>query len=641
MSKYLSKSDFQLASSCAKKLVYKKRGYASSNDTDEYMAMLAQGGYVVGKLATLLFPNGIEIDGKTTESLALTKKYIDDYDSITLFEPAFEFNQRLARIDIFVKNGSKIELIEVKSASRDSLNPKKDNQKLKKYIQDISYQYTILKDIFPECEITCLLLMPDKAMRTMIDGFAGWFRLKEQAISKDLEYEAPDEILTQEKSKFQKPVVEFVYENHPNRQDYIDRIRKEGILNYLDVTDKAKALETEIRAKANSFINILNNGLEATSNDFQISKSCKSCEYYVSGDFNCGFFECWKGTNKFPSIFDMYYGGTIGSNNYLNELIQAGNYDFEDIQADRLSKNDGSIGSRNERQLIQLTNTLNKTEWFSETMNQELASWKYPLHFVDFETFTGAMPFNKGMRPFELLAFQWSCHTIEKPGAAPIHKEFILTDNDFPNFRFAESLMNHIGLNGTPLMWATHENSVLRTIYYQMNQFGYQNPVLKDWLEKTIKDKDLGTEGRFIDMNAFTLAHYFHPDMKGRTSIKKVLPAIWNNNPFLHEIDYLSKYSMLDMENQVIDPYDTLFNLANEKMHELDEEIEIQSEDVKGGTAAMRAYQRIRFDESISKEHKEELKHRLLEYCQLDTMAMVIIWTYWNCLNLDINGKES
>ena len=636
----LSKSDFQLASSCAKKLVYKKKGYASSNDTDEYMAMLAQGGYVVGKMATLLFPDGIEIDGKTTESLALTKKYIDEFESITLFEPAFEFNQRLARIDIFVKNGNKIELIEVKSASRDSLSPQKDNQKLKKYIQDISYQYTILKDIFPECEITCLLLMPDKSMRTMIDGFAGWFRLKEQAISNDLEYEAPAEILTQEKSKFQKPEVEFLYENHPNTQDYIDRIRNEGILNYLDVTDKAKALETEIRGKAESFINILNNGLEATSSDFQISKSCKSCEYYVSGDSNCGFFECWKDTDKFPSIFDMYYGGTIGSNNYLNELIQAGNYDFEDIQADRLSKNDGSIGSRNERQLIQLTNTLNKTEWISETMNQELASWKYPLHFVDFETYTGAIPFNKGMRPFELLAFQWSCHTIEKPGAVPIHKEFILTDNEFPNFRFAESLMNHIGLNGTPLMWATHENSVLRTIYYQMNQFGYQNSVLKEWLEKTIKDKDLGTEGRFIDMNAFTLAHYFHPDMKGRTSIKKVLPAIWNNNHFLHEIDYLSKYSMLDMENQVIDPYDTLFNLANEKMHELDDEIEIQSEDVKGGTAAMRAYQRIRFDESISKEHKEELKYRLLEYCKLDTMAMVIIWTYWNNVTFKNNGRK-
>jgi hypothetical protein len=626
---YLSKSDFQLATSCVQKLVYKKKKYNSSNDTDEYMMMLAQGGYIVGKMATMLYPEGIEVAGSTTESLLKTKEYIQNYDSITLFEPTFEFNQRLSRIDIFVKNGNNIQLIEVKSASRDSTNPKKDSTKLKKYIEDISFQYTILKDVFPDCEITCLLLMPDKSMRTSIDGLAGWFRLIDKSISQDEEYEVPNEIITREISKFQKPKVEFVFDNQPNRKEYIDRLRNEGILNYLDVTDKAKVHESGIRAKAESYIKILNNGLETSAEDFQISKSCKSCEYHVSRDFDSGFFECWKSAKEFPSIFDLYYGGTVGSNNYLNELIINGKYEFMDIQTERLCKNDGSIGTRNERQLIQYENTIANQEWISDNMKQELGYWKYPLHFVDFETYTGAMPFHKGMRPFELIAFQWSCHTIDAPGAQPRHEEFIYTDAEFPNFKFAESLMNCIGMTGTPLMWATHENTVLRTIYYQMDEYGYQNSKLKDWLQMTIKDEKLGTEGRFIDMNAFTLNHYFHPEMKGKTSIKKVLPAIWNNNQFLHEIPYLQKYSIKDLEDQVLDPYDTLFNLANAKMRELDEEKEIQSQDVKGGTGAMRAFYRIRFDNSISKEHKEELKHRLLEYCKLDTMAMVIIWFYW------------
>ena len=57
----LSKSDFQLASSCPKKLVYKKNGYPTANDTNEFMEMLAKGGYIVGEMATLLFPTGIEI----------------------------------------------------------------------------------------------------------------------------------------------------------------------------------------------------------------------------------------------------------------------------------------------------------------------------------------------------------------------------------------------------------------------------------------------------------------------------------------------------------------------------------------------------------------------------------------------------
>lgn len=625
----LSKSDFQLASSCAQKLVYKKRGYPSSNDTDEYTKMLAQGGYIVGKMATLLYSNGVEINGSTKESLRRTKELLDKHDSITLFEPAFEFNQRLARIDIFVKEGKKIRLIEVKSASLDSQNLSQGSPKLKNYVNDISFQYTILKDKFPDCEIECLLLMPEKSMRTSIDGLAGWFRLIEKPISQDVLNDSPEEIITQDKSKFQKPEVEFLYENDPEREKYIELIRKQGILNYLDVTESVKKLEAEIRLKAEKFITILNNELLTDSTDFKISKACKSCEFYVSNDPSCGFFDCWKETTKFPGIFNMYYGGTIGSNNYLNELIEQGQYDFEAIQADRLCKNDGSLGARNERQLIQLENTLNNTEWFSELMKVELDSWSYPLHFIDFETYTGAMPFHAGMRPYEMIAFQWSCHTILSPGSELIHKEFILTSSEFPNFRFAEELMKHIGLSGTPLMWATHENTVLRTIYYQMDQFGYQNAPLKDWLQKTIKDKDLGTEGRFIDMNAFTLNHYFHPEMQGRTSIKKVLPAIWNNNLFLHEVNFFKKYSIRDAENHVLDPYDTLYNLANDKLKEVAEDLDIQSEDVKGGTAAMRAFHRIRFDDSISLDYKEELKYRLLEYCKLDTMAMVIIWFYW------------
>jgi hypothetical protein len=56
----LSKSDFQLASNCSQKLLYKKRGYPTSNDSNEYMKMLAEGGYVVGHMATMLYLEGVE-----------------------------------------------------------------------------------------------------------------------------------------------------------------------------------------------------------------------------------------------------------------------------------------------------------------------------------------------------------------------------------------------------------------------------------------------------------------------------------------------------------------------------------------------------------------------------------------------------
>jgi hypothetical protein len=122
-------------------------------------------------------------------------------------------------------------------------------------------------------------------------------------------------------------------------------------------------------------------------------------------------------------------------------------------------------------------------------------------------------------------------------------------------------------------------------------------------------------------MNKLTLDHYFHPDMKGKTSIKKVLPAIWNNHSYLHSIPYFSQYVEKDFEGGIIDPYDTL--TAGINFENTDEDV------VKGGTAAMRAYYRILFDKSISNDQKNELRNQLLRYCELDTMAMVIIAYHW------------
>ena len=224
------------------------------------------------------------------------------------------------------------------------------------------------------------------------------------------------------------------------------------------------------------------------------------------------------------------------------------------------------------------------------------------------------------MRPYELIAFQWSCHTIPYKGANPIHSEWIETEGKFPNFAFAESLMKQIGISGTPLMWATHENTVLRTILNQMEIFGYTNNVLTDWLIGITSDKSVKREGRLVDMNDLTKKYYFHPFMKGRTSIKKVLPAIWNNNKYLHQVSFFKDYSATDFEGGIIDPYETLKPDATQ----IDEE-----DAVAGGTEAMRAFQRIRFDDTLSQSQKDEIKRQLLEYCKLDTMAMVIIAHHW------------
>lgn len=104
----LSKSDFILASDCPKKLVYKKAHYPMSNDTDEYMEMLAQGGYIVGHMASLYYPDGINIEGNIDEAVARTQELMTR-DKVIMFEPAFVTGQKVVRVDIFVKHRKQLQ----------------------------------------------------------------------------------------------------------------------------------------------------------------------------------------------------------------------------------------------------------------------------------------------------------------------------------------------------------------------------------------------------------------------------------------------------------------------------------------------------------------------------------------------------
>ena len=615
----LSKSDFQLASTCPKKLVYKKQGYPTTNDTNEYMEMLAKGGYVVGLMATLQYPDGVEITGNTKEAIEKTNEYLKQ-ENCVLFEAAIQSGEKLIRVDILQKIGNKINLIEVKAKSHDTEGNKDEQEKLlKKYIEDVAFQYLVMTEALPEYEINPYLFMPDKSKRTNIDGLIGWFTVLDSKDDSDKEVE---ELPAQQKPRFRKPDVLFKYEHDLNRSNYIEILKNDGLLQLRDVKEKVLQILDLIRNRANNFIRILNDGIQ--NSDFTINKLCKVCEFKCDDAIKNGYKECWGSlADSDPHIFDLYYGGSVTNEDkqpYLDELISLSRTSLYDIVPERLKNKKGEIGIRAVRQIIQLKYTEENREWISDELNSVLNEYQYPLHFIDFETYTGALPFHEGMRPYELIAFQWSCHTIPYKGATPFHSEWIETEGKFPNFAFAESLMKQIGISGTPFMWATHENTVLRTILNQMEIFSYTNSALSDWLIGITSDKSVKREGRLVDMNDLTKKYYFHPFMKGRTSIKKVLPAIWNNNPKLHEVSFFKDYSSIDLEGRIIDPYDTLKPDATQ----IDEE-----DAVAGGTEAMRAFQRIRFDDSLSLDQKKEIKRQLLEYCKLDTMAMVIIAHHW------------
>ena len=605
----LSKSDFKTACNCTTKLYYKKKGFSRSNEGNDYLQFLADGGHQVGKLATMQFPDGIDINtgNDHKEAKKQTALYLKE-ENITLFEPYIESDQKIIRIDILNKKGNHYQLIEVKSKSYNSKeDPTAQKKRLKEYIYDLAYQYLVLHEYLAQKDepftITPYLYLPDKSKRSKTEGLNSLFKLREEEFS----------------GKTFRAVAVDIDENY--RKD----IEKEDLLVLVDLYDEVIELQEEIKQRSTAFLKSLNPVL--INEQAKLNKGCFSCEYNVANEEfkDSGFELCWKEKDDPEhSIIDLYYAGSLGKKslgieNLVDHLIEINRLSLDDIPEEFIGD-----GSRGQRQRIQLEFTERNQEYFSDNMTEDL-KWDYPLHFIDFETATAALPYHKGMNPYEAVAFQWSCHTIREPGAEPEHFEWINMNQIFPNFDFAGALMDCIGTEGTVLMWATHENTILRNIFNQMEKYNYVDEELNIWLKGIVK---FGKEDqtRLLDMNKFTLEHYFHPKMKGKTSIKKVLPAVLYENTserisrWLKEFD--SKFSLLnEKDGRITDPYAQLPPL----------DIFDQGEKyLKDGGGAMAAYQDILFglrkNDAISLKAYEK---GLLNYCKLDTLAMVIIWEHW------------
>lgn len=627
---YLTKSDLKTARSCTTKLYYKKLGYPTVDRVDSYTRILADGNFIISKIAHLLYPEGIYITAqlKSDESIAKAAQETIDYlqqENIVLFEPVLYHSHKIARADILVKQGNHIEIIEIRGKGFDS----EAHEDLVKYrnlslfrnkrtgqvggdwryiIEDVAYQVGILQEMLAEylpssdVEILPYLLVPDRNKTTAIDHLASYFQIERQDSHRN------------SFSKFNGIKINFTGD--------IEALRQDQFLTKVSIKTEVAELIKPTLTSAQTYVNQL---IEKSPELFApLSKSCKGCEYRASDrDPRDGFKECWGDLAEVENhVLELYQMGRIGGHEtpLVNEMIQQKKVSMFDVPLEELNDYTYSY-----RQLIQIEYTQKNKEWISEHLPKILHQIEYPIHFIDFETSRMAVPYRAGMRTYEQVAFQWSCHTIPEPDAPPIQTEWLDLDNTFPNFQFAESLMECLGDRGTILTWATHENSVLRDIYYQMQTYDYQNPQLQTWLANTAK---LGNKGKsnLLDMNALTLKHYFHPLMKGRTSLKCVLPAIWKTNPYLHQIPHFQEY-FCDRNGEILSPYDVLPQL------QIGDRIQVVNE----GAGAMLAYQDLMYgehrDRSLENETmRSQWKELLYQYCRLDTMAMVIIWTHWQNL---------
>lgn len=201
----------------------------------------------------------------------------------------------------------------------------------------------------------------------------------------------------------------------------------------------------------------------------------------------------------------------------------------------------------------------------------DLAEFKLPAYFLDFETIQFAVPIWKGTRPYQQITFQFSLHHISPEGIIN-HQSFLDLSGNDPSEAFAKKLIETCGTHGAVFVYnAGFEKARIREL---ADRF----PELKLPL--------LAINKRVVDLLPIARQHYYHPNQHGSWSIKKVLPAV------------APDLSYGDLEG------------------------------VQDGGMAMTA-----FLEAISttdQNRKSQIEQQLIKYCELDTYAMVRLWQFFS-----------
>ena len=200
-----------------------------------------------------------------------------------------------------------------------------------------------------------------------------------------------------------------------------------------------------------------------------------------------------------------------------------------------------------------------------------MRSLPYPRYYFDFETISFAIPIWQGTRPYETLPTQFSCHVEHGDGSLE-HLEFLDVNGEPPMRKCAEAVIDALGDSGPVLVYTTYENRILG---WMASAYPDLAPALNAILD------------RVVDLFPPVRAGYYHPDQHGSWSIKAVIPTI--------------------------DP-----DLSYESFDEVGE-----------GAAAEAAFEEA-IDRYTTPERREELRRKLLAYCERDTEVMVRLVRYFS-----------
>jgi hypothetical protein len=650
----LTKTLFKLACECPTKLFYagKPHEYADDSLDDSFLRNLAKGGFQVGALAKHSFQGGIEVQGVGYAAQLTETQRLLEAEKVILFEAAFRFGNCFVRADVVEKDGKTLRLYEVKAKSIHSQTdtfwqtsqPDRIATPWKPKLNDVAFQHYVISGARPDLQVVPYLMLVDKTKRATVEGLNQKFRLEKQGT---------------------REVV-------PHNPRLTRSELGESILTASDVSREVEAIQS---GRANgtlppdwphglSYAQWVERLAHAVLQDERLAPranaECKNCQFNVKRDssqgLKIGFEECWTSAlgvtpaqlaERTPvfEIWKLAQGDFVETGvAFVDQLHESDLYPKKPAKP----RNGLSDGDRRKIQWEQILSKKTGPYFDKAGFLAEIADYPKPFHFIDFETCTVAVPFNAGRRPYEQIAFQFSHHLLHEDGRLEHATQWISSEvGKFPNFDFIRALRRALGESGgTVFRYASHENTVLNDIRDQLTESSEPDrDQLVAWIESvatpTKKKSAVWKPTRpFVDMLDLVVRFFWHPRMAGSNSIKVALPAILEASEHLQEkyarplygsdeipsLNFEDQTWVITSGGKIQDPYGFLPPIATTDRNTLDRLF--GDEELADGGAAMMAYMKLQFSQMTDGERKE-ITRALLRYCELDTLAMALLWEGW------------
>jgi len=443
--KTLTKSRFKQALECPTKLCYTgKADFANTNQDNSFLAALAEGGYQVGALACLMYPGGIEVDASDQASQLRQTQALLAQEEVTIYEAAFEAQGLFARVDILRKRGPCIELIEVKAKSIDGSLPASSNFRNSKgeiasaflpYLRDIAFQTHVARLAYPSFEFHSFLMLADKSKSATVEGLNQCFPVKRD---NNGGRQIKVSVVPGTAQRSGEPILTAIN---------VDGLVQDILGGTLSVLNQPYPFAEAVDLLAKAY-------REDQRLGPMPSKACGSCEFKTPhppqpDEPRSGFHECWKAAFQWEDS-DFKDSTVLDLWNFAKKdaLIAQGVLKLKQLTEEDLGFDGSEVRpdgmSRKHRQWFQASGQWpGGGDYFLDTVGlaSAMKSWRYPLHFIDFETCAVAIPFNAGHRPYETVAFQFSHHVMQADGSVNHQSQFLKAEPGInPNLEFLRAL---------------------------------------------------------------------------------------------------------------------------------------------------------------------------------------------------------